>query len=356
MATKFESYSSGGDTNFSVWGSRWYAQTFTPSDGHTITSVKLYLARRGSPGTMTVSIKATSGGEPTGADLCSGTINANTFDLYDIFGWQEISFGAGASLSVNTKYAIVVRAPSGTVTTDDVLWKGDNSSPTYAGGNKFYSYDSGTIWTGDTGADCYFEDWGDLTFVAYPSDPTTRVTGLIHRYDRGVYNVELLFGDIISDFSIPNVDSSTTKAYQSKEELDKINNALSQGTPVPTPTAPVSPVQPTPAPTVTTPTTLTPTRDTGIAELTQYAKDILATPAGQAAIARQQGLAQGVEAVVTPYAIDVLRKNEQEATLLIQIQKMTQAAKATGITSYARGVLLKAIVDAKAQLKELYKQ
>jgi len=185
----------------------------------------------------------------------------------------------------------------------------------------------------------------------YPTDPTTRVTSIIHRYDRGVYNTELLFGDVISDFSISNVDSSTSKTYQSKEELGKINKAMP--TPQPIPTAPTSPVQPTPSPTVATPTSQPPT---GIVELTQYAKDILATPAGQAAVARQQGLAQGVEAVVTPYAIDVLKRNEEEAKLLTQIQKMTTAAKATGITSYARGVLLQAIVDAKARLKELYKQ
>lgn len=191
---------------------------------------------------------------------------------------------------------------------------------------------------------------GGIGARVYPTDPTTRVTSIIHRYDRGVYNTELLFGDVISDFSIPNVDSTTTKAYQNKEELDKINNALPQNIPVPTPT---TPVQPTPAPTVATPTSQSPT---GIVELTDYAKAILATPAGQAAVARQQGLAQGVEAVVTPYAIDVLKRNEEEAKLLTQIQKMTTAAKATGITSYARGVLLKAIVDAKARLKELYKQ
>ena len=51
----------------------------------------------------------------------------------------------------------------------------------------------------------------------YPTDPTTRVTSLIHRYDRGVYNLEMLFGEVTADFGIPNTDTIVKKAYEPKK-------------------------------------------------------------------------------------------------------------------------------------------
>ncbi|GAJ19661.1 unnamed protein product [marine sediment metagenome] len=59
-----------------------YTQGFIPATTHKITSVKLKLWKEGSPGTVTISIRATDGrGHPTGGDLCSGTINGNTIFL-----------------------------------------------------------------------------------------------------------------------------------------------------------------------------------------------------------------------------------------------------------------------------------
>ncbi|MBA7589542.1 hypothetical protein ES708_31627 [subsurface metagenome] len=105
MAELFEYYITGDDFGYGVYGPNWEAQTFTPSVAHKITSVKLKLYRRGSPGTLTVAIKAVDvSHHPTGADLCSGTTNGNTL-TEDMAGeWREITLGAGANLNTDTEY------------------------------------------------------------------------------------------------------------------------------------------------------------------------------------------------------------------------------------------------------------
>ena len=79
-STLYENYNTGDDAALGIYGAIWAAQTFTVgAAGHTITSVKLLLYRYGSPGTVTVSIRATDGnGHPTGSDLTSGTTDGNT--------------------------------------------------------------------------------------------------------------------------------------------------------------------------------------------------------------------------------------------------------------------------------------
>ncbi|MBA7630622.1 hypothetical protein ES703_38146 [subsurface metagenome] len=116
MSTKFEYYDVNDDADKYIYANVWSAQTFTPSTAHKITSVKLLCWREGIPGTVTVSIRATSGGHPTGGDLCSGTTDGNTLPLSSPYEWREITLGAGADLSADTMYAIVVRAPDGGLT------------------------------------------------------------------------------------------------------------------------------------------------------------------------------------------------------------------------------------------------
>ena len=90
----------------------WYAQTFTPQTTHSISSVILALARQPGdlPGIVTVSIRATTGGKPSGDDLCVGTTTGN--DLPEI-GWptpapeeREITFGTNPTVTAGIKYAI----------------------------------------------------------------------------------------------------------------------------------------------------------------------------------------------------------------------------------------------------------
>ena len=181
MATLFERYNNASDATGDQTsnGVRWDAQTFTPSIGHTITSVKLYMRKDGSPGTMTVSIKAVDGnGKPTGSDLASGTTDADTLPSSPAAReWREITFTTGATLTVDTQYAIVVKCPSGS-TSNWSRWGSDQTSPTYAGGTHYNSSDSGGSWT-TSNADALFEEYGDLVSTASPTvtiQATTAVT------------------------------------------------------------------------------------------------------------------------------------------------------------------------------------
>lgn len=164
MATLYENYITGDETAVTFYGNGWSAQTFTPSSSHTITSVKLKMYRYNSPGTITVSIKATDDdGHPTGDDLCSGTTNGNTLPLYvdtHLIGeWREITLGAGSNLLASTKYAIVIRALSGDAD-NQIYIHADDSSPAYADGNYEGSVNAGVAWTAHTNIDLMFEDWG----------------------------------------------------------------------------------------------------------------------------------------------------------------------------------------------------
>lgn len=166
MADKYEYYITGDDDGWSQRAERWEAQTFTPSTAHKITSVKLKLYREGSPGTLTVSIRATDGsGHPTGGDLCSGTTNGNTLPTALPYEWREITLGAGYNLSAGIKYAIVLRAPDGDLSNYSV-WRGDKTNPTYWNGCREHSIDSGSSWTTYDDIDFMFEEWGEPAVTA----------------------------------------------------------------------------------------------------------------------------------------------------------------------------------------------
>ena len=163
MAILYEHYNEGNDDYANFYDGYWLTQTFTPIAPHTIKSVKLLLYRSGSPGTLTVSIRATDGnGKPTGEDLCSGTTDANTLPTSPSSEWREITLGNGYNLSSSTKYAIVVRAISGSAG-NRIFWLLDGSSPTYAGGSYGISYDDGSSWALDALDDMMFEEWGYRT-------------------------------------------------------------------------------------------------------------------------------------------------------------------------------------------------
>lgn len=75
----FESFKVSDYNYVTVFGGTlWMAQTFTATSTHTITSVRLKLYREGTPGDITLSIRATdSNGLPSGPDLASGSLDGN---------------------------------------------------------------------------------------------------------------------------------------------------------------------------------------------------------------------------------------------------------------------------------------
>ena len=142
----------------------YYAQTFTvgtvgPNENHNITKVKLKLFRVGSPGTITVSIRATDGsGLPTGSDLSTGTIDGNTLTTDNTGEWYEIEMSS-YTLQASTKYAIIMRATNPGASSG-VGYREDSTVPTYSGGIAISSSNSGSTWTKRSDFDIMFEIWG----------------------------------------------------------------------------------------------------------------------------------------------------------------------------------------------------
>lgn len=58
------------------------------------------------------------------------------------------------------------------------------------------------------------------TQAVYPTESITRVTSLIHRYDRGVYNLIAGLGEVTADFGVPEIDPGKEgrKSYEPKVE------------------------------------------------------------------------------------------------------------------------------------------
>jgi len=144
-------------------GATWYTQTFTAEQNHQVTSVKLYLCKYGYPGTVTVSIRATdSSGKPTGSDLASGTTNGNTLPQYGTGDeWRQVALSPTLSLTQNTKYAIVVRAPTGDAS-NEVCWNASyfGDGDLYTGGAMYESTNSGANWNEEWWWDGSFQIWG----------------------------------------------------------------------------------------------------------------------------------------------------------------------------------------------------
>ena len=155
----FEYWNVGDPVLSSCQGDFWHGESFTPRVAHTVEAVKLRLYRVGSPGTVTVSIKATDVDDhPTGEDLASGTTDGDTLPDDYSGEWREISLGAGAALEADTKYAIVVRALLGDVN-NYVRWRWSGAAP-YPRGSHEFSSDGGGTWETDAGRDMMFEEWG----------------------------------------------------------------------------------------------------------------------------------------------------------------------------------------------------
>jgi len=163
----------------SVYGTTWVAQTFKTLDlPINVTSIK-FLGRRvtGSPGDVTISIRAQSGNLPTGGDLCYGTVDGtewNTGATLRTFPMTSPS----TILQPNTSYAIVLRSPGGDGSNyiqTMYLEAGDR----YDDGIKSISTYSGINWTADGSVhqDYPFEIWGEYP-VTYPYGLTDGVTGV----------------------------------------------------------------------------------------------------------------------------------------------------------------------------------
>jgi hypothetical protein len=150
MATLRQSNNTDVDYGYdNIYSTFWRAQTFTTGVAYTISSVKLLIFRVGSPGTLTIGIRAVDGdGRPTGSDLTSGTYDCDAITTTETGEWIEISL-TNYALSASTTYAIVARATSGNGS-NTVNWLEGNPGG-YTDGKQCTSSNSGSTWSDAAG-------------------------------------------------------------------------------------------------------------------------------------------------------------------------------------------------------------
>lgn len=142
-------------------------QTFTPSTTHYMTHIKLKLARKGSPGTLTVNIRATSSKLPTGSAVATGYANADSFTTSTSGEWITITLETPIQLSGDAEYAICPSISNFTVNVNDVYWRYDSSSPVYSHGWGVVRAAPEDPWEGTSEEEYMFEEWGDPSVAKY---------------------------------------------------------------------------------------------------------------------------------------------------------------------------------------------
>ncbi len=153
-----------------AYGSIWDSQTFTPQESHTVTSVNLKVYKIGTGGgTYTVSIRATSSGLPTGADLCSGTFLGGDQTTDTGGAVVAVSLGAGTSLTASTKYAIVWRGTLADVSNRCYFKMKESPAGSYVNGSAPRSLNSGVDWVDVSARDHWFEEYSTGSASISPS-------------------------------------------------------------------------------------------------------------------------------------------------------------------------------------------
>ncbi len=146
--------------NPSVYGAQWIGQTFTAETSGTIRKVWVKLAKVGSPtASVACAIRATSGGLPTGANLCSGNItssylSSNTTTLLGS-NWYEFDMGTGTTITKGSTYAYFLYSTSCNIT--NCVAVGQYINGLYTGGAYVYSLNNGSSWSTAFGYDNIFQ-------------------------------------------------------------------------------------------------------------------------------------------------------------------------------------------------------
>jgi hypothetical protein len=143
----------------------WTGQTFIAGITGLLVKADVQLFCNGcgaTPPNLTLSLRNTAAGLPTGADLATATIPGSVFASGASIVFTA-TFGAPVSLTSGTQYALILRpvsAPLGS----GYFWI--RSSPsTYASGSRVLSADSGGTWSADTTRDYNFRTYMQVGFV-----------------------------------------------------------------------------------------------------------------------------------------------------------------------------------------------
>ena len=165
------SFDTTSDNTTSIYATNWACQTFTTDNltAHTVTSIRVLLQRVGIPYAddnytiypVTVSLRDTAGGQPTGVDLTLGTISGANIDTNPT--WYQFNL-TEYPLHISTTYAIVVQAASADYNLGRYIkWSMVNAGG-FVGGNAEQSNNSGLTWATWT-RDFNFEVYGNGAVV-----------------------------------------------------------------------------------------------------------------------------------------------------------------------------------------------
>jgi hypothetical protein len=152
-------YNTNDDIDEGIGSNQWRAQSFTANQTYTLTRVGLKLRDNGVVNTVTVGIRSSL----TGPDLDYVSFNGDT-ELTDTAAWYYMDFTGAVELTSGNTYYIVVRtngAASALVT------RMDQTSPTYAGGSRWYSTNSGASWNQSSTIDWMFETYSGTAGPSY---------------------------------------------------------------------------------------------------------------------------------------------------------------------------------------------
>lgn len=136
---------------FGMTSTSWAGQTFIPTVTGQVTRIDLNLFCSGCTGTtpnLTVSLRATTGGLPTGTDLAVATIPGFSSGAG---GYYSATFASPTTLTAGTKYAVIIRAvanPSAGIYAYLCSCTSPDSNP-YLNGSRVSSSNSGSSWSAD---------------------------------------------------------------------------------------------------------------------------------------------------------------------------------------------------------------
>lgn len=144
-----------GDSTVAIFsGTSWPGQTFTPTSDTLVSSVGVRVYKESTGEDLTVHIRETTAGLPSGADKTSGTLAKATMTATSPGDWHSVPV-TPYQLTAGQVYAVILSCDdSGGVR--DLFWRRIGSS-TYAGGSYVLSTNSGSTWTADTAKDFMFE-------------------------------------------------------------------------------------------------------------------------------------------------------------------------------------------------------
>ena len=144
----------------------WTGQTFIAGVTGSLVKADIQLFCNGcgaTPPNLTLSLRNTAAGLPTGADLATATVPGSAFASGSTVLFTA-TFGAPVSITSGTQYALILR-PVSVPAGSGYFWI--RSSPsTYASGSRVLSADSGGTWSADTTRDYNFRTYVQTGFAA----------------------------------------------------------------------------------------------------------------------------------------------------------------------------------------------